>query len=639
MRIESRLVTVGALCAAVFGCGPERDNGALIVAPDDPAGSNALSSSSTVIATRNEPAGRNCQAGGIAVLSGPDRNKNGLLDPSECATTLYICNGVMGANGANGKSSLIAVTDQPVSTACPTAGKKLSVGLDANANGALDDAEVTNVSYVCNGRDGANGKDGTSGSSTLVAILPQAVGDPNCPPGGQGIYGGPDVNGDGLLQPGEVKTSAFVCNGANGASGANALIKELPETAGSNCPFGGRRIDAGTDLSGNGVLETAELTSTSYACNGAPGPEGRAGGGGGGGGVAAVSAGISHTCALKKDGSAWCWGYNMQGQLGRATSSTYSAAPILAAGLSSGVSAIATGFNHTCALKTDGSVRCWGYGRYGQLGNGASADSIEPTTPSGLGSGVAAIAAGGYQSCALKTDGSVVCWGDIFFSSQSDNALPPTFLPVAMTEIGNDVTTLSVGGFHACFLKKDGSTWCWGANTYGQLGDDSKTNSRSPVAVSGLTSGVAAISAGPNHTCAIKRDGSTWCWGLNQLGQVGSTSLIQTVPSAVAGLDSGAVALCEGGNHTCAVKADSIWCWGFNGRGELGNGSTGAQALPPAAVAGMGGGVVGITAGSEHTCAVKNDGAVWCWGDNFTGQLGNDWTESSPLPVAVASSF
>lgn len=238
------------------------------------AGDKDQTSFTMVFDARTEAPGTNCPAGGVALLSGQDKNRNGILDAGEVTNTKYVCNGVAGTNGTNGLTSLISVKDEPIGTACPTGGKAFSTGLDANANGVLDASEAMTTQYVCNGLNGANGSDGKDGKNSLVVLIPQDVGSEHCADGGQGIYIGLDLDGNGLLAPTEVQNTAFICNGTAGASG---LVNQTPEAAGTNCEYGGTRLDSGVDLDKNGTLDAPEVTQTSYACNGAPGATGPAG--------------------------------------------------------------------------------------------------------------------------------------------------------------------------------------------------------------------------------------------------------------------------------------------------------------------------------------------------------------------------
>jgi len=357
--------------------------------------------------------------------------------------------------------------------------------------------------------------------------------------------------------------------------------------------------------------------------------------------VTAISAGDQHTCALK-DGGVWCWGLNGDGQLGD-DSRTDRYVPVKVSDstgfTNSGVTAISAGFWHTCALK-DGSVWCWGWNVSGQLGNDSTTESHVPVKVSDstgyTNSGVTAISGGEWHTCAVK-DGGAWCWGYNTFGQLGNNSTVDSHVPVAVSGLANGVTAIGGGASHTCALK-DGAAWCWGFNFSGQLGNNSTVDSDAPVKVSdssGFTnSGVTAISGGGGHTCAVK-DGAAWCWGDNHIaGQLGNNSFTDShAPVAVWGLDSGVSVIDAGGQHTCALKGGGISCWGHDWAGQLGNNDT-ARSLVPVAVWVLASGVTAITAGSNHTCAIR-DGLAWCWGYNSTGQLGNNSQTGSLVPAPV----
>ena len=354
-------------------------------------------------------------------------------------------------------------------------------------------------------------------------------------------------------------------------------------------------------------------------------------------GVTAIAAGSYHTCALTNTGGVLCWGNNWYGQLGDGTT-TNRYAPVAVNGLSSGVVAIAAGgFFHTCALTNTGGVLCWGNNWYGQLGDGTTTNRYAPAAVSGLSSGVTAIAADGDHTCALTNTGGVLCWGNNWYGQLGDGTTTWPYSPVAVSGLSSGITAIVVGGDHTCALTNTRGVLCWGNNYYGQLGDGTTTNRYTPVAVSGLSSGVAAIAAGGDHTCALMNTGGVLCWGDNYYGQRGDgTTTNRYTPVAVSGLSSGVVTIATGSDHTCALtNTGGVLCWGNNYYGQLGDGTT-TNRYTPVAVSGLSGGVVTIATGSDHTCALMNTGGVLCWGENNDGRLGDGTTTTRYTPAAVS---
>jgi alpha-tubulin suppressor-like RCC1 family protein len=360
-------------------------------------------------------------------------------------------------------------------------------------------------------------------------------------------------------------------------------------------------------------------------------------------GVAAVSAGGLHTCAVTAGGGVKCWGYNGYGQLGNGTIMG-SSTPVDVSGLTAGA-AVSAGSYHTCALTTGGGVKCWGWNLYGQLGNGTMTDSSMPVDVSGLTSGVAALSAGANHSCALTTGGGVKCWGYNFDGQLGNGSTTDSATPVDVTGLTTGVAAISAGGFHTCALTTGGGLKCWGDNFYGQLGNGtsgagpcgSDACSSTAVDVTGLTSGVAAVSAGIGHTCALTTGGGPKCWGDNGHGQLGNgTTTSSSTPVDVSGLTAGAAAVSAGYLHTCAVTAGGgVKCWGWNSYGQLGNGTT-TDSSTAVDVSGLTAGAAAVSAGyASHTCALTTVGGAKCWGYNGYGQLGNGTTTDSATPAGV----
>ncbi len=346
--------------------------------------------------------------------------------------------------------------------------------------------------------------------------------------------------------------------------------------------------------------------------------------------VAAVAAGTFHTCALTSEGGVKCWGANGNGQLGDGTATDRNT-PVDAAGLTGGVTAITTGELHTCALTTSGGVKCWGENGNGQLGDGTTTDRNTPVDAAGLTGGVVAISAGTIHTCALTTSGGVKCWGRMLTGplSVQEQALGTGMARDLRSAkdiegLTTGVRAISAGTLHTCAVTTSGGVKCWGYNREGQLGNGTKTDSGTPVDVTGLTEGVLSISAGWKHTCAVTDGGALKCWGWNHGGQIGDgTETDRTTPAGVQGLASDVEAVSTGRGHTCALTATGgMKCWGMNGGGQLGNGTTEPSGAP-VDVQGLTNGVAAMSTGLLHNCAVTTTGGLKCWGIGSSGQLGN----------------
>ena len=288
-------------------------------------------------------------------------------------------------------------------------------------------------------------------------------------------------------------------------------------------------------------------------------------------GVRAVAAGVRHHCALTSAGGVKCWGNTSFGNLGDGTN-VRRFTPVDVSGLSSGVRAIAAGMDHTCALTTAGGVKCWGYNRFAALGDGTTTDRWTPVDVSGLTSGVTAIAAGFGHSCALMGSGGVKCWGSVAGERRTPVDVPGL----------SGVRAIATSGGHSCALTSAGGVKCWGGNANGQLGDGTLNSSTTPVDVIGLSGGVTAIAAGTGGSCALTTAGGVRCWGLNDHGQLGDgTTANRSTSVAVSGLSRGVTAIAAGAFHTCALTSGGgVKCWGLNGSGQLGDKTTVDRRMP-----------------------------------------------------------
>jgi alpha-tubulin suppressor-like RCC1 family protein len=348
-------------------------------------------------------------------------------------------------------------------------------------------------------------------------------------------------------------------------------------------------------------------------------------------------------CGITSSGDVKCWGANNGGQLGDGADGGHSA-PGLVPGLS-GVVSLAAGASHACALTAAGGVKCWGYNASGQLGDRSTTDRHTPVDVVGLTSGVRAIAAGVFHTCAITAAGGLKCWGGNSAGQLGDRTSNNYAVePEDVYGLQANVAAVSAGQDHTCAVMIDGSVKCWGSGQYGQTGTSSMATA--PLTVIGV-SGAIALSAGWHHTCALLQGGEVKCWGANwaaQLGRGFADSLgVYPVPATVAGLASGAGWITSGLAHTCVTMNDgTTQCWGWANFGQLGVGLADAGTVSPPLfvgrpmVAGPDPWSVGLAAGARHGCAFAPGPKLQCWGHNFEGEVGDGTKVLRPFPVTIS---
>ncbi|MCP4606430.1 MAG: hypothetical protein GY847_38975 [Proteobacteria bacterium] len=282
--------------------------------------------------------------------------------------------------------------------------------------------------------------------------------------------------------------------------------------------------------------------------------------------IAKLSLKWGHACAIKKDGSLWCWGDNYEGQVGNGTTTNTAVAVELMAGTT--FIDVSVGMQFSCAVTSSGMPYCWGSNDYGQLGIGSNDDVTTPTRVDYL-SNVSHIYAGSRHTCAMQAHG-VRCWGRNNYGQIGNNTTENANTPQQVVGIGA-VKSLALGSSHSCAALADGTVQCWGYNFNGQLGDGTNLSASSPVTLSGI-SGVTHITAGSSHTCGRLDDSSVRCWGYNRWGQIGNNSNEDvTTPTEIL---LGATSVHAGNSNGCARMEDqSIKCWGSNSHGQLGDDS------------------------------------------------------------------
>jgi len=248
----------------------------------------------------------------------------------------------------------------------------------------------------------------------------------------------------------------------------------------------------------------------------------------------------------------------------------------------------------------------------------------------------APLSVGMEHTCAITLAGGIKCWGGNNWGQLGDDTTTERLTPVDVLNLPNGVKAVSAGGIFSCALTADGGVKCWGGNFHGGIGDDTVTDRHTPVDVIGLSSGAQALDTGLEHACVLTTAGGVKCWGSNSNGQLGDgTNTDRYTPVDVMGLTSGVIAISVGSRHTCAITDEGIVkCWGDNSFGQLGDGAT-TDRNTPVDVTGLTEGVQMISAGGYSTCAVTSVGGAKCWGFNHYGQVGDGTTLDRSTPVDV----
>jgi alpha-tubulin suppressor-like RCC1 family protein len=357
-----------------------------------------------------------------------------------------------------------------------------------------------------------------------------------------------------------------------------------------------------------------------------------------------LALGHSQSAVVLNNGSLKCWGdcfQKLNGKTGDAAIDNYLAPTIIG----ENVAQVAFGNSHACIiLQNDDNLKCWGDNRYGQLGTNSIESSDIPLSVSlGTKIGVKQIALGSYHSCAVLKSDELKCWGwnrhgqlGDGDTSRGDSLVPKTI------SLGSEfgVKQVALGDIHTCAVLFNDELKCFGGNSGGQLGDNSLAGSLTPKTISvGTGVGVRSVSLGGYHSCAVLNNDVLKCWGYNNMGQLGGNLSGENylIPKAVAiyqGTESvGVKSVSVGGFHTCAVLVnDQLYCWGDNSKGQLGVNSRIDSVVPQNVPVGENIGVKQVALGYQHSCAVLTNGKITCWGANWSGQVGDTTLKDSLQP-------
>ncbi|MBA2661004.1 MAG: hypothetical protein H0U74_01820 [Bradymonadaceae bacterium] len=343
-----------------------------------------------------------------------------------------------------------------------------------------------------------------------------------------------------------------------------------------------------------------------------------------------VSLGIRHSCALLRDGAVYCWGDNLHFQLGN-TNAEPQPLPTRVANL--WAEDIDVGHYHSCALTTQGALQCWGHNSRGQIG-------LPPENPVQQAEGNEILASAeqifaGFEdhSCALA-DSKLYCWGQGSLYRLGNNSTADNHVP---THILDDVLSVASGQHHGCALVSSGQIWCWGSAEYFQNGD--ALGQPTPALVASLSDDNLHIGAGQDHSCVVKPAGRLWCWGRNNAGQLGPNADVarSAAPIEVTGFEPATVIqqVDAGVAHTCALGSHGkVWCWGRNNLFQLGDGTLEDSPVPKL-VEDLPHPAVSLASGWNHNCVIDTQAELRCWGHNAYGQLGDGLLVNRELAFKV----
>jgi len=351
--------------------------------------------------------------------------------------------------------------------------------------------------------------------------------------------------------------------------------------------------------------------------------------------LASIGMGGYHACGLDAAGKAYCWGHGQYGEIGDGTLTSRLVPTTPAGGLA--FASISVGTGHTCALTAGGTAYCWGWNLFGAVGDNTTSNRGVPTAVSGAPQ-LSSVAAGYFSSCGLSSAGQVYCWGWNAFGQLGDGTQVQRKTPVAATQPACVVfASVVMGSQHACALTAGGQAWCWGDNTYGQVGDGTRVQRTVPTPVN-QPGGLAftSLDAGTYRTCGLTAAGRAYCWGNPNDGHV-STDTVVAAPQP-ANLVFTRIEV--GHAQACGLtSAGKVFCWGANPYGALGNGGTGGSAVLAPVLMPAGLAFTSFSFGTNSACAVTATAGAYCWGANEYGELGDGTSTDRLLPVVVAGTF
>ena len=337
-----------------------------------------------------------------------------------------------------------------------------------------------------------------------------------------------------------------------------------------------------------------------------------------------------------RSGNLWTCGWNGYGQLGDNTT-TRRSSPVQTIAFGTNWKQASGGRTHAVAIKTDGTLWTWGGAGYGQLGDNTTTRRSSPAQTIAYGTNWKQVASAADHVTAIKTDGTLWLWGKNTFGQLGDNSVTQRASPVQTIALGTNWMQVSSGYCynHIACIKTDGTLWIWGDNTNGKLGDNTTTKRSSPIQTIAFGTNWKQASCGFEYMAAIKTDGTLWCWGYNSNGQLGDNTILRrSSPVQTVAFGTNWKQVSCGYTHTTAIKTDgTLWAWGYNTSfGCLGDNTTINRSSPVQTVA-YGTNWKQASSFFRSTAAIKTDGTLWYWGNNGYGQLGNNTVTSRSSPV------
>jgi alpha-tubulin suppressor-like RCC1 family protein len=340
--------------------------------------------------------------------------------------------------------------------------------------------------------------------------------------------------------------------------------------------------------------------------------------------------------ALFSQGGLWTWGNNSFGALGDNTI-THRSSPVQTISGGNNWRQVVAGGYQSAAIKTDGTLWLWGANGSGSLGDNTTIYRSSPVQTVAGGTNWKRVAMGGCTA-AIKTDGTLWLWGAGYYGRLGNNATTSRSSPVQTVAGGTNWKQVSCGYDTTAAIKTDGTLWLWGSNYWGNLGDNTLTHKSSPVQTVSAGTNWKQVDVGHDFVAAIKTDGTLWTWGNNSYGELGDnttvdkSSPVQTVAGGT-NWKQGAAA----SSHTAAIKTDgTLWTWGINFSGQLGDNTVAQRSSPVQTVAG-GTNWKQVTVAIDNSGAIKTDGTLWIWGKGFPGQLGDNTTVNKSSPVQTVA--